>query len=325
MDILNIETLRSLDITKMVEQYRDKTIEELFPNHEIISNNLGQFMRISWEIEEIPCDMKLSITRKYLLSNLKAVTYIGENIEEYFYKRGIKNLIDLKQNLRFSPAANALLDLIKNKDYQSLSQNKYINDFHLLFCFHPEELLFIDIETLGIYDSPIIMIGIGFFLDKKFHIDILLARDLEEEIAICEHLKNEIFTKFKTFISYNGKTFDIPYIANRLLYFFDENPMISEKDVPYQDTNTIFHHIDLYHQCRRKFKGQFKEYTLNSIEQHLLNFKRENELPSNLVGVCYRKYLEDPHRYIGLLKHIIEHNFWDIYSLPLIMQNLLNL
>jgi len=204
-----------------------------------------------------------------------------------------------------------------------LCKNRYINDLDVLFCFNLEDLLFLDIETIGIYDSPIIILGIGFFRNSQFEINIFFARDLGEEIAIFEHFKSKILPYFKVFVTYNGKSFDIPYIGNRFLYYYDENPMISEEDSPYEKSNTKYHHIDLYHNCRRKFKGMFEDYTLTNIEQKILGFRRKNELPSSLVGLCYKMYLDDPVRYVGVIKEVIEHNYWDIYAMPLILQKLL--
>jgi uncharacterized protein YprB with RNaseH-like and TPR domain len=60
------------------------------------------------------------------------------------------------------------------------------------------------------------------------------------------------------------------------------------------------------------------------MEEKLLMWTRNNTLPSNLVGLCYRKYKENPERYIGLIKEVIEHNYYDIYSMPLILKNLLS-
>ena len=133
----------------------------------------------------------------------------------------------------------------------------------------------------------------------------------------------EDIERYRVIVTFNGKSFDIPYIANRLLYFFDENPMISCNDVPYENANSKYHHIDLYHNCRRKYKGLFNNYTLTNIERKLLEMKRENELPSSLVGFCYQLYLEDPQKNVGLIREVINHNYWDIYSLPLILNRLL--
>ncbi len=316
----NFETL---DITHIADQYKDKKIEDLFHNYTIVSNSMGQFMEIIWKEEAFQCDLKLSASKKKILRNLKTVYYIGENIERQLNKRGVKSLYDLEINLKYNISAQRVLDLIENKKYRSLCRNKNIYDLDVAFCFDLEELLFLDIETLGLYDSPIIMVGLGYFKNNNFEIHILFARDLEEEIAMCEHLKTEILPNYSCFITYNGKSFDIPYIANRFMYFFDDNPMISGDEVPYERFNSKFHHIDLYHNCRRKYKGNFEKYTLTDMEEKLLNMKRENELPSGLVGLFYKKYLEAPLRYVGLVKEIIEHNYWDIYSMPLILQKLL--
>lgn len=313
----------SLDITRLVKEYKGKKIEDIFPNYEVIKNQMGGFMDIFWKEDEFPFDLNLLITKENLKRNLKTVYYIGENIERQLVRRGIKTINDLLTNLRYRNSAKAILDLIKNRDYKRLCYNRYVYDLDVLFCFNLEDLLFLDIETLGLYDSPIIIVGLGFFKDDLFEIHQLFARDLEEEIAICEHLKNEIFPYFKTFITYNGKSFDIPYLANRFLYFFDDNPMISEDEEPYKKNNTKFHHIDLYWNCRRKFRGKFVSYSLTTMEEKLLNWKRGNELPSSLVGVCYKKYQKNPERYVGLIKEVIDHNYYDLYSMPLILQKLL--
>ncbi|MFX1586858.1 MAG: ribonuclease H-like domain-containing protein [Promethearchaeota archaeon] len=313
----------SIDIYPFIKEYEGKRIEDLFQNHQIVTNNMGEFMEIIWKESTLPNDLSLEKSRKNLLHNLKTVYYIGDKIERKLMRRGVKSLYDLKINLRYMSSANTILKLIKTKDYNLLCENRYINDLDVAFCFNLEELLFIDIETMGSYNSPIIIIGLGYYRKENFEIHILFARNFTEEISICEHLKNVILPHFKCFVSYNGKSFDIPYISNRFLYYFDENPMITEEDIPYENYNTKFHHIDLYHNCRRKFKEEFEGFTLTNMEEKMLNIKREIDIPGILVGLCYRKYLEDPLRNTGLIKKIIEHNYYDIYSMPLILQKLL--
>ncbi|MFX0018276.1 MAG: ribonuclease H-like domain-containing protein [Promethearchaeota archaeon] len=314
---------KSIDIYPFIKGYEGKSIEDLFQNNRVIKNNTGEFMEIIWKEHNFPCNINLDKSRKRLLHNLKTIYYIGDKIERKLIRRGVKSLYDLKINLKYMNSANTLLKLIKTKNYNLLCENRYINDLDVAFCFNLEDLLFLDIETMGSYNSPIIMIGLGFYRKEIFEIHILFARDFTEEIAICEHLKHEVLPHFKCFVSYNGKSFDIPYISNRFLYYFDENPMITEEDVPYENYNTKFHHIDLYHNCRRKFKEDFEGFTLNNMEEKMLNITREIDIPGILVGLCYRKYLEDPLRSIGLIKKIIEHNYYDVYSMPLILQKLL--
>ena len=320
MDYYNFE---SFDITQIVNEYKGKKLEELFPNQRIIKNNMGEFMELVWEVEDFPCDINLLVTKKNLLRNLKTVHYIGEIIEMRLTRRGVKNLYDLRPIKKYRDSVNEILNLIKNRDYKNLINIKNIHDIDVSFCFELENLLFLDIETLGIFDDPMISIGVGFFKNRKYEIHVYFARDLEEEISICEHFRNEILPYFKCFVTYNGKTFDIPYVANRFLYFFEENPMISENGSLHEKFNIEYHHIDLYHQCRRIFRDKFQDFSLKTVEAELLNWKRINDLPSHLVGFCYREYKKNPERYIGLIKNIVEHNYYDIFSLPLIFKKLL--
>jgi uncharacterized protein YprB with RNaseH-like and TPR domain len=316
---------QGFDITHLVQQYKGKKLEELYnENHRIVKNGMGEFMELFWQEDSVPSEFNLSHTRRKLLNNLKIVHYIGDFIENRLKGRGIRTLRDLRfLNLKYRDSANIILKSIKEKDYNSLTKNKYVDDLDVSFCFNLKDFLFLDIETLGLYNNSIIIVGLGYFVDKRYEIHLLFARGLEEEIAICEHLVNVVLPKFKCFITYNGKRFDIPYIANRLLYFFDKNPMISDEETPYEISNTKYHHIDLYQICRRRFKGLFERYTLTNIEEQLLNMRRENELPSSMVPTCYKKYQKNPNRYVGLIRECIEHNYYDVYSMPLILHKLL--
>ena len=317
------QNIGSSNIESVINQYKGKRIEEIFPNHRIRNNKLGSCMEIYWDTTDYSCNLDLELTRRKLLTNLKAVYYVGEKIEKDLLKKGVLSLFDLRYHLKYFHSVNNILESIKTKDYRVLCEHKDIFDLDVLFCFKIEELLFLDIETLGLHADPIILVGIGFFKMDYFMMRIVFARNLDEEIALLEYLRTNIFPHFKCFISYNGKSFDIPYIVNRYLYFFDENPLISDNVNEYQKINTKYHHVDLYHNCRRKFKGKFVNYTLTRIEKELLGFSRDNGLPGNLVGDYYKLYQQDPRKYVGAVKKVIEHNYWDVYSLPSILETLI--
>ncbi|MFX0206485.1 MAG: hypothetical protein ACFFDT_10910, partial [Candidatus Hodarchaeota archaeon] len=133
-------------------------------------------MEIIWKESTIPCDINLDISRKRLLHNLKTIYYIGDKIERKLVRRGVKSLYDLKINIKYMNSANTLLKLIKAKDYNSLCENRYIRDIDVAFCFNLEDLLFLDIETMGSYNAPIIIVGLGFYRNEIFEIHILFAR-----------------------------------------------------------------------------------------------------------------------------------------------------
>lgn len=321
---LNFEQVISLEISEYISKYKGKKLDALFPLNQIICNDMGKFMEIKWEMDFSQNDFNLSLTRNKLLYNLKTVYYIGEYVEQELYKRGIRSLLDLRHVLRYKDSVNEILRLIKRRDHINLIKNKNIYDLDLLFCFKKEDFLFLDIETLDLYDSSIIILGLGYFDQGNFVIRQYFTRDLEEEIAMLEHFKTKILPRFKGFVTYNGKSYDIPFIANRLVYFFGENPMLLDGEDLYDMCNTQYFHLDLYHNCRRKYRGMFDNYSLTNIETQLLDISRKDELPSNLVGLCYRKYKEKPNRYVGLIKKCIEHNYYDIHSMPLILGKLIN-
>jgi hypothetical protein len=258
-----------------------------------------------------------------LKSKLRIVNSIGEKTEIRLKKRGIISLEDLKWNLKHYATVRHILDLINNKDYMELAEYKCINDLDLSFCFKKSEFLFLDIETLGLHHEPIILVGLGSYRKDNFQIRIFFARELEEEMAILEHLKRNEFPNFRCFITYNGKSFDIPFLINRFLYFFEENPLISSEQDLNSLINTRYHHIDLLHCCRRKYKDQLTEFNLKTVEEKILDFKRVFDLPSHLIGDVYRLYHRDKKKYVGLIKCLIEHNFYDVFSMPLIFTRLL--
>ena len=92
---------RSFDIAHLTNQFKDKNIEEIFPNHGIRHNDIGNFMEITWKVN-LTTKIKLSSARRFILNNLKTVYFIGKNIERTLNREGVKNLYDLKYNLKYS-------------------------------------------------------------------------------------------------------------------------------------------------------------------------------------------------------------------------------
>ena len=77
MDFFNFNTFQ-FDITKLVEEYQGKKLDEFFPNNKVIENKMGEFLEIRWEIEDVPYNLNVVNTKKNLLTNLKAADYIGD-------------------------------------------------------------------------------------------------------------------------------------------------------------------------------------------------------------------------------------------------------
>lgn len=84
--------------------------------------------------------------------------------------------------------------------------------------YYDEEAVFLDIETIGLSPmrSFIYLIGLVFIDLKKvtMHITQLIAEDRDEEEEILKLMKERL-KGYKTVVTYNGNSFDLPFIAKR--------------------------------------------------------------------------------------------------------------
>ncbi|MDD1679432.1 MAG: ribonuclease H-like domain-containing protein, partial [Methanomicrobiales archaeon] len=165
---------------------------------------------------------------------------------------------------------------------------------------------FLDIETLGIFSRPIILLGLAQIQGDRVHIRQYLLRDIEEEPAALEAAFSRL-TESAAFVTFNGRSFDIPYLQERAAYYGMPFPC----DVP---------HFDLLHFSRRRWKGECANCRLQTLERFLFGLQREMDVPSALVPEFYEAYLTTGSP--GPLVPIVEHNRQDVLSLVHLFQRL---
>jgi len=171
-----------------------------------------------------------------------------------------------------------------------------------------DRMLFIDTETSGLSGGAgtfAFLIGIGRFQQGCFHLEQLIIRDPSEELAMLLHLADMIRPD-TIFVSFNGKSFDIPLIQNRLV--LNRLPVMLRE----------LAHVDILHISRRLWRKTLPSCTLKELEVSILGFPRSSEdVPGWMIPDIYFEYLRN--RDPGKLSDVIYHNAQDIVSLAALM------
>lgn len=197
-----------------------------------------------------------------------------------------------------------VIELIPFPFSQTLAN--WINDSRWLDI-HPSKVIFIDIETSGLYHSSgnfAFLIGIGRFVPEGFHLTQIFMDDPGQEQALLIHLSS-LVEDYQGLVSFNGKSFDIPLLSSRYA-------LIGEKsnfgEMP---------HFDLLPLTRRLWRNSLSSKSLNSLEINVLKFIRTAEdVPGWYVPELYREFLI--HKDAQPLKGVFYHNAMDILSMAAI-------
>jgi len=156
--------------------------------------------------------------------------------------------------------------------------------------------LFLDTETTGLAGGTgtlAFLIGVGWFnADGRFVVRQLFARNFTEEPAVLASLQ-EIAASKRYLVTFNGKSFDINLLTARYILNRLENPL------------TALPHLDLLHPARRLVGHRFSNSRLVTLEENLLGFYRDDDLPGSEVPLRYFNWLRshDPHPMLDVFRH----------------------
>ena len=163
-------------------------------------------------------------------------------------------------------------------------------------------LLYLDTETTGLAGGTgtyAFLVGVGFFDGNDFEVRQFFMRDLDEEPALLTALEG-MFGKFDGFVTYNGSGFDLPLLETRFV--------LGRRRFP----GEVFH-VDLLSPARRLWSTRLADCRLGTVEQDVLRFIREDDLPGALIPTVYFDYLR--RKRPDQLPRVFEHNRHDILSL----------
>lgn len=301
-------------LAMLVHRYAGSAFEDLFPGREI-ENEGGTCFILEHRCPVSVPAVDIERFRADLMSDLTLVHGIGPAIRRKLNARGyhtIENLLGLP-NLR-GQAQKALVSLSGNDPsaIMALAGRRHFRSHTSVLgavCLvPPEDLVFLDIETMGLFSRPIVLFGVGTIEGGHLVVRQYLLRDIAEEqaalIATVEHLDG----KQKALVTFNGKSFDLPYILDRLAYYGLEGP----GPIP---------HFDVLHFSRRRWKNQLPSLRLAALERAILNVPRHNDIPGQMIPEYYETYLRSGNA--GPLVPVVDHNRQDVISLALLFFHLL--
>ncbi|WP_052959067.1 ribonuclease H-like domain-containing protein [Methanoculleus sediminis] len=242
-----------------------------------------------------------------LLGDLTLVRGIGEATRRRLGERGCRSVADLMGHPLYRRDAARLLDSITGGDTRDIlgliERRRRRSDPLLLDAsrFHaPEEFVFLDIETLGLFSRPIILIGLARVSGGSIAVRQYLSRSVEEEEAALASILPDLEAEGTALVTFNGRAFDVPYLRDR----FACHGIPADLAVP---------HFDVLHFARRRWRDSLPSCRLGALETGVLGLARADDVPSRMVPEFYETYRRTGSP--GPLVPVVEHNRQDIVSL----------
>jgi uncharacterized protein YprB with RNaseH-like and TPR domain len=166
-----------------------------------------------------------------------------------------------------------------------------------------DDVIFTDIETTGLGNTPLFLIGLMIWGEGGFEVRQHFARNYAEEAAVISHFLSTCEKK-KLLVTFNGKSFDIPYIRTRA----------AANGIPYQ---LDLWHFDLLHESRRRWKGLLPDYKLQTLERHVCRRLRHGDIPGAEIPDAYHAYVRTENAW--QIVEVLKHNMLDLITLADLM------
>ena len=298
---------------KLLFRYENKSLEEVM-DCKCCSTSFGEALKITKK-EKINFNLEDNDFKNQINSNLKLLPKIGLKTEQNLKNKGYDTIESLKDHDKYSNLASNFLDKIDDMSFREimdlLDSNKYSRKCrnNLIKCVsltEPENFKFMDIETKGLSNVPIILIGVAEIKGSKIIASQYFLRDYTEEPNIIDAYLSHL-DEDSVHVSFNGKSFDVPFIKNRCRYLG-----INQKlDLP---------HLDLMYFAKNLWKDTLPNCQLQTIEREIFGIEREEDVPGQYIPGYYDTYLLQDN--IGPVVPIIEHNCQDIISLASFLEKM---
>ena len=298
---------------KLLYQYKNKSLKDVM-DCKVESNSFGEVLRITKK-EKIDFNIKDNEFKNQINNNLKLLPRIGLKTEQNLKNKGYTTIESLKSHDKYGDIASKFLDDIDDMSFHEivdlLDANKYSKKCrdNLLKCISltdVENFKFMDIETKGLSNVPIILIGVAEIKGNNIIASQYFLRDYTEEPNIIEAYLSHL-DEDSVHVSFNGKSFDVPFIKNRCFY----NGIRQDLNLP---------HLDLMYFAKNLWSDVLPNCQLQTIEREIFGIERQDDVPGQYIPGYYDAYLSQNN--IGPIVPIIEHNAQDIISLASFLEKM---
>ncbi len=167
----------------------------------------------------------------------------------------------------------------------------------------PKRWAFLDTETTGLAGGSgtyAFLVGVGIIEETGFRVRQFFMRDYSEEASLL-HSLSEFLKPCDVLITYNGRSYDQPLLETRYTMCRARHPF------------SRMEHVDLLYGARRLFKLRLESCRLANLEDRILGYERQGDIPGEMIPYCYFEYLRTGRT--GRLQPILRHNVLDILSL----------
>lgn len=163
----------------------------------------------------------------------------------------------------------------------------------------PQDLLFLDLETCGLSNVPVFLVGTMQLSGSDFIIRQYFARDYSEESSMLDHTCG-LLKEAAGLVTFNGKSFDVPFLRDRMIF---HRLRLAETRV----------HLDLLMPARRKWRGILPNCRLQTLEKHICGRRRVDDVPGARIPALYHAYVRNGN--ISPLIPVFKHNVLDLMTM----------
>ncbi len=167
----------------------------------------------------------------------------------------------------------------------------------------PSDMIFMDVESTGLGSSPLFLIGTMVWRDEGLVTRQFFARNYAEEAAVIGLFLDEYRAK-KVLVTFNGKSFDLPFIRCRAA-------------VHGLHIDTIPAHCDLLHVCRRIWKDVLPDCRLQTLETFICRRTRYGDIAGSEIPEAYHAFVRSENAW--QIAEILKHNVLDLITMADIM------